>query len=419
MHHKPRKLSVIGAMKGIQEYKIMKAQADLAPTLAEKTKTMWEYQKKALPVAQEQLETELKKSKLSLVAEERKNIVGFGNELAKLMSDAYENSTTQDEFTKYVQQGLINLKKDPAYADQVEDKDGNDTFDPADIKREDAEAVYGRALEKVRTIAKPGDMIIEEGFGGKETFRQVPFKPTTTLTLEERKELETHKAELKPEPTALTLEGKKDFEAHKNKLAKDLAEFKSDLKKLEPEDKFNKATKLRDKFSQQSKTFIEVRNAYRRVRASAKDPSAAGDLALIFNYMKILDPASVVRESEFATAANAAGIPDRIRAQYNKILRGEKMAPAQRKDFTDRTEKLYAEQVDSQKQLVAEFKRISEHYGIDAEGVIVDYMYEIAEPGELPEEAISQLKEGVITEFKNGQKWTLKNGKPARIPDAE
>ena len=45
IHHKRSKLSVVGAMKDIQEYKLMKAKADLAPTLAEKAKTMWEWEK--------------------------------------------------------------------------------------------------------------------------------------------------------------------------------------------------------------------------------------------------------------------------------------------------------------------------------------------------------------------------------------
>ncbi len=33
-----------------------------------------------------------------------------------------------------------------------------------------------------------------------------------------------------------------------------------------------------------------------------------------------------------------------------------------------------------------------------------------------PPEAIKQLKEGTVTTFGNGQKWTLKNGKPERVP---
>ena len=38
-------------------------------------------------------------------------------------------------------------------------------------------------------------------------------------------------------------------------------------------------------------------------------------------------------------------------------------------------------------------------------------------PGEaqLPARAIAQLREGEITEFSNGQRWTLRNGQPVRV----
>lgn len=88
--------------------------------------------------------------------------------------------------------------------------------------------------------------------------------------------------------------------------------------------------------------FSKVLPAYDRISASAKDPSAAGDLSLIFNYMKMLDPGSVVRESEFATAENAASVPERVRNVFNKILSGEKLAPEQRKDFVNRANQLFS-----------------------------------------------------------------------------
>jgi hypothetical protein len=34
----------------------------------------------------------------------------------------------------------------------------------------------------------------------------------------------------------------------------------------------------------------------------------------------------------------------------------------------------------------------------------------------IPEQARAQLKEGQVTTFGNGQKWTLKNGQPAQVP---
>lgn len=109
----------------------------------------------------------------------------------------------------------------------------------------------------------------------------------------------------------------------------------------DPKVQFAQADKLRDEFNNQSKEFIGVANSYQRIIDSASDPSAAGDLALIFNYMKVLDPGSTVREGEFATAQNSGSVPSAIVARYNKIISGERLAPEQRADFLARADKLY------------------------------------------------------------------------------
>jgi len=87
--------------------------------------------------------------------------------------------------------------------------------------------------------------------------------------------------------------------------------------------------------------FQGIVDSFARVQASVEDPSAAGDLALIFNFMKILDPDSVVRESEFATAQNAGGVDDRTRGLYNRIIDGKRLSTRQRKDFETRAGKLF------------------------------------------------------------------------------
>jgi len=135
---------------------------------------------------------------------------------------------------------------------------------------------------------------------------------------------------------------------------------------------FQNASTLRKEFLQQSKEFTAVRNSFNRIQQSAKSPSAAGDLALIFNFMKMLDPESVVRESEFATAANAAGVPDRIRNTYNRIIRGERLATNQRADFVNRAQQLFAQQARSHMALVGQYKEKALGNGIDPQNVIVD-----------------------------------------------
>lgn len=130
---------------------------------------------------------------------------------------------------------------------------------------------------------------------------------------------------------------------------------------------------LRKEYAGLAKPYFEVRDAYTRVEESAKDPSAAGDLALIFNYMKMLDPGSVVREGEFATAQNAAGVPDQVRNMFNRLLNGERMNPAQREDFVARARQLYQGQERQYLGIQDQYRGISERIGVDPRNTILDY----------------------------------------------
>lgn len=98
---------------------------------------------------------------------------------------------------------------------------------------------------------------------------------------------------------------------------------------------------LRKEVDSQLKEFRQVDSAYNRIQASGVSPTAAGDLALIFNYMKMLDPGSTVREGEFATAQNAGGVDDVVRSRWNQLLNGERLTEDQRADFLSRANSLH------------------------------------------------------------------------------
>jgi len=89
---------------------------------------------------------------------------------------------------------------------------------------------------------------------------------------------------------------------------------------------------LRSSFLNQATPHIQISQAYRKIE-TAPD-TAAGDMSKIFGFMKILDPASTVREGEYASAENARGVPDTVRAQYNKVQTGQRLTPNQRTQFT-------------------------------------------------------------------------------------
>lgn len=93
------------------------------------------------------------------------------------------------------------------------------------------------------------------------------------------------------------------------------------------------ALQLGDDFRQWATTFKVKEESFRTILSAAKNPSPAGDLSLIFGYMRMLDPGSTVREGEFANAQNSAGVPEQVRQQYNKALSGQRLTPDMRNDF--------------------------------------------------------------------------------------
>lgn len=116
----------------------------------------------------------------------------------------------------------------------------------------------------------------------------------------------------------------------------------------------------------------DVASSLVRVRQAAQNPSPAGDLALIFSYMKMLDPGSTVREGEFANAQNAAGVPDQVRNAYNRASKGERLNPQQRQDFFRQAER----QAEGQRRLlssvVQRYTGIARRNGLDPRDVVFD-----------------------------------------------
>lgn len=156
--------------------------------------------------------------------------------------------------------------------------------------------------------------------------------------------------------------------------------------------------KFRKEYSDQTKGYQEVKSAYGRVLAS--DQTAAGDIALIFNYMKMLDPGSVVREGEFATAQNAGGVDAKVYNLYNQLMTGERLKPEQRKMFTKQAENLYT-QAGKQEAVVRQgIERIAKGYGLKTENI---FYTPTEEAPKAPSSFTVTLPNGQVATFPNQQ----------------
>ncbi len=151
-------------------------------------------------------------------------------------------------------------------------------------------------------------------------------------------------------------------QAFKRQQAKESSQLKKDLEREKTT--FDRSKKLRDEYTKRSSDFLKISDAYDRIVASADSPDAAGDLSLIFNYMKVLDPGSTVREGEFATAQNAAGVPERIANVYKRVMSGERLGTEQRFEFVNRAKKLYEKSEERNEKDKNSILGIGKRYGL-------------------------------------------------------
>lgn len=139
-----------------------------------------------------------------------------------------------------------------------------------------------------------------------------------------------------------------------------------------PGQTFKDASALRKEFNALSevKDFKEIDRAYSNIQSAAKNVSAAGDLSLIFSYMKLLDPGSTVREGEFANAQNAGGVDDKARAAYNNVVSGQRLTESQRADFVGQSRSLYETQRQRYTKAAEMYRGLAERQGARADDVV-------------------------------------------------
>jgi hypothetical protein len=128
---------------------------------------------------------------------------------------------------------------------------------------------------------------------------------------------------------------------------------------------------LRKEWTSLTKDYREIGNMWAKIRDAGTNPTAANDLAMIFGYMKILDPGSVVREGEFANAQNAAGIPTKIRNFYNNAREGTRLSPEQRQEFLQSAYGAIKSQLPALDALESQFTQIAVSSGLDPSRVII------------------------------------------------
>tara|TARA_R110002153_G_scaffold272120_1_gene440457 strand:- start:184 stop:1065 length:882 start_codon:yes stop_codon:yes gene_type:complete len=135
---------------------------------------------------------------------------------------------------------------------------------------------------------------------------------------------------------------------------------------------FNESKQLRSEFITATAPFRDREEKFEQIYSGAQNPSAAGDIAMIFAYMKMLDPTSVVRESEYATAAAAGPLIDtKTRGLYNQVVLGQRLTAAQRADFLKVTEGVYRTDLKKYETNLGRYQTLATNSNLDFENDVM------------------------------------------------
>ena len=86
----------------------------------------------------------------------------------------------------------------------------------------------------------------------------------------------------------------------------------------------------------------------------------------------MLDPGSVVRESELGMALAATGVIDRLTNYHNTLLKGKVLTAQQAADFKRITGEIYQAAQQQQQTIDGNYKRQAAQYGLRPEMIVQD-----------------------------------------------
>jgi hypothetical protein len=299
-------------------------------------------------------------------------------ERSKPVREAYALLTEDQQRTALNQQGQVFAafrSGSPEIATALLDRN-------VEALRNSGDEQGAQLMETWSKVAKTGP----DGAKAAENFfgfniSQIPGGDTVidsaTQLSKERRDEAIQEGELLKIANDLNLSGEEKQRAMKiaadNNLqtARLILEFAADTKagNIDSKDVFAFERKLSDDYQKSIGNYNEIVASNDAVKSVGDLQTGAGDQALIVLFNKMLDPGSVVRESEAAATMRSQGVIDQLKAGISRLATGEKLSPNLRNDLLAATEQLMkaAENIESRAR-----KRLEppvKNWGLNADNV--------------------------------------------------
>ena len=169
-----------------------------------------------------------------------------------------------------------------------------------------------------------------------------------------------------------------------------------------PTARLNATRALRNDFVRETKAAAEVMRQFEQMQSSlsaVKQGSlAAGSQGVLVTFQKILDPTSVVRESEYARSASGLSLLNRLEGKWQTIVKGGAGVPvAELETFVKLAEQFSRNQAKYAKETKQQIESIASDFGLDPSHMTREFEPEADDAG-------ATQKVGDTKTFPNGKK---------------
>ena len=132
---------------------------------------------------------------------------------------------------------------------------------------------------------------------------------------------------------------------------------------------FENTTDLKKQFGGEPiyKEFAGMQTAHSQVTSAIKQGTPIGDTAAATKIMKLLDPGSVVRETELGMAMAATGKLDRLKNYMDLYISGKKLTDSQRVEFQSLADQLYNAAATAYNDKRGEYERIGQGFKLNTD----------------------------------------------------
>jgi len=141
---------------------------------------------------------------------------------------------------------------------------------------------------------------------------------------------------------------------------------------------FGQEDDLRGRFEKLASPYAEASNSYDAIisayGAAQEDPVLKGqsDLIIIRAFMLMLEPGSIVRETEFANAAESQGFMQKLLATEDKIAKGAILSDQGRKNFVNASRAYMSQAQKSFGRNIPRYTKIAKSWNLNPGNIVYD-----------------------------------------------